>query len=64
MEPRKLYRSRKNAMISGVCGGLADYFGQDPTLVRLLYVGLTVFTVIFPGVIFYIAAMLIVPLGE
>lgn len=62
MEPKRLYRSRQNSMISGVCGGLAEYFGLDPTLVRLAYVFLSLFTAFFPGLILYIAAMLIIPL--
>ncbi len=39
--PKKLYRSRKNSMLAGVCGGLAEYFDVDPTLVRLAAVALT-----------------------
>lgn len=35
---KKLYRSKNDRMIAGVCGGLAEYFGVDPTLVRLLFV--------------------------
>ena len=35
--PRRLYRSN-NGMIAGVCGGIADYFGWDPTLVRVGYI--------------------------
>lgn len=38
MEQKKLYRSRKNSMISGVCGGVAEYFEIDATLVRLAVV--------------------------
>jgi phage shock protein C len=34
---KKLYRSRKERMIAGVCGGLADYFGMDPTWVRIIF---------------------------
>jgi len=37
-EIKRLYRSRKDRMIAGVCGGLASYIGIDPTLVRLLFV--------------------------
>lgn len=37
-ESRKLYRSRNNRMIVGVCAGLADFFGIDPTVIRLLFV--------------------------
>jgi phage shock protein C len=36
-EPRKLYRSRDNRLIIGVCAGLADFFGIDPTVVRLVF---------------------------
>jgi phage shock protein PspC (stress-responsive transcriptional regulator) len=42
-EPRKLYRSRSQRMIAGVCGGLADYFNIDATLVRVLFLLLAVF---------------------
>jgi len=35
---KRLYRSRDERMIAGVCGGLAEYFGIDPTIVRLLFV--------------------------
>jgi len=35
---KKLYRSRKDEMIAGVCGGLADYLGVDPTIIRLAFV--------------------------
>lgn len=35
---RRLYRSRRDRMIAGVCGGLADYFGVDPTWVRLIFI--------------------------
>lgn len=38
MEQKKLYRSKENKMICGVCGGLAEYFNIDPTIVRLLTV--------------------------
>jgi len=36
--PRKLYRSRKSRVIAGVCGGLAEYFNMDPTIIRLAWV--------------------------
>lgn len=35
---KTLFRSREKRMVAGVCGGLADYFGVDPTIVRLLFV--------------------------
>jgi len=59
MKPKKLYRSRKNRMIAGICGGLAEYFNMDPTLMRILFV----FVSLLPGpsVIFYILAWIIIP---
>ena len=48
-------------MIAGVCGGIAQYFGIDPTLVRLAYAMLTVFFAILPGIIFYILCWIIIP---
>jgi len=58
---KKLYRSTSNKMLAGVCGGIAEYFGADPTLIRLAYVILSVFTVAFPGIIVYIIAAIIIP---
>lgn len=63
MEPKKLYRSRSNSMISGVCGGLAEYLGLDPTVVRLLYVLLSLCTM-GSGLLFYIIAMIIIPMED
>ncbi|NMD43055.1 MAG: PspC domain-containing protein [Firmicutes bacterium] len=63
MEPKKLYRSRSNSMISGICGGFAEYLGLDPTVVRLLYLLLTLFTA-GTALIFYFIAMFIIPLEQ
>ncbi len=38
MEPKRLYRSRRDRVIAGVCGGIANYFNTDPTIIRLLFV--------------------------
>ena len=57
---KKLVRST-NKMIAGVCGGVAEYFDIDPTLVRVIYAVLTLFTAAFPGVILYIVMMLLMP---
>lgn len=56
---KKLYRSRRNSMIAGVCGGIGEYLNVDPTLIRLLWVllGLAGGT----GVLVYIAAAIIIP---
>jgi len=61
---KKLYRSEKNKMIAGVCAGLGDYFDVDFTLVRLIFVALTLVTAILPMVIFYIVAWIVIPLAD
>jgi phage shock protein C len=48
-------------MISGVMGGLGEFFGVDPVLLRLGYLILTVFSGFFPGIVGYVLAILIVP---
>jgi phage shock protein C len=56
---RKLYRSTSNRQLAGVCGGLAEYFNLDPTLIRVLFIVLAVLG--GSGVILYIALWIIVP---
>lgn len=51
---KRLYRSRFDRMIGGVCGGLANYFDIDPTLVRLAFVALLIFGVGSPGLVYLI----------
>ena len=48
-------------MVSGVCAGIAEYLDVDPTLVRIIYAALTVFSAGFPGVLLYIILLLIMP---
>lgn len=56
---KRLYRSRKDQQIAGVCGGLAEYLGVDPTIVRLLWV---IFAIAGgPGVVAYIIMAVVVP---
>jgi len=56
---KKLYRSRSDRMLAGVCVGLADYFGIDATIVRILFV---LFALAGgPGLILYIILMLVIP---
>jgi len=62
METKKLYRSRTDRMVGGVCGGLGRYLSLDATVVRLIAVVLMVLTGVIPGVIAYLVLMLIVPL--
>jgi phage shock protein PspC (stress-responsive transcriptional regulator) len=59
-ESRKLYRSKANRMVLGVCAGLADFFGIDPTIVRLIFAVGTLFG--FGSFLFiYIVMFLVVP---
>ena len=60
-EDGRLRRSKSNRMIAGVIGGLARYFGFDPTLARVLYVILSVVSVAFPGILVYIILWIIMP---
>jgi phage shock protein C len=60
----RLRRSRSNRMIAGVIGGLAQYFGFDPTMARIIYVVLSVVSVAFPGMLVYILLWIIMPEGE
>lgn len=59
---RKLYRSRYDRMLLGICGGLAQFFEIDPTLVRILVAILWIFTGFIPLFIVYLIAGLIIPL--
>ena len=59
-EPKKLYRTENGAaMLCGVCGGIAEYFNLDPSVVRLLWAALVIFG--GTGVLLYIVAAVILP---
>lgn len=58
---RRLARSSSSKMISGVCGGVGNYLGIDPTLVRILYAVGTFFSALFPGIILYIILSFVIP---
>ena len=64
MPIRRLTRSRTQGVIGGVCAGLADYFGVDVVLVRLLFVIMSIAGAIIGGVIVYVAAWFIMPEGD
>lgn len=57
---KELKRSRTNRMIAGVCGGIGEYFEIDPTVVRLVWVVVTVLTSGI-GILAYLLAVLVVP---
>ena len=63
MPIRRLTRSRSQGVIGGVCAGLAEYFGVDVVLMRLLFVVLSIAGAIIGGVIVYVAAWFIMPEG-
>ena len=60
---KRLYRSRNDIMVGGVCAGIAEYTHTDPTLIRLLWVVIAIITGFFPGIIAYIIAWMIMPLA-
>lgn len=55
----KLYRSQRSSMIAGVCGGLGNYFGIDPTIIRLTFVFLAFYH--FLGVWIYLVMVILLP---
>jgi phage shock protein C len=59
--PKKLMRSRADRKIAGVCAGMAHYLELDVTLVRLVWVLVTIMAGIFPGVVVYLLAWVVVP---
>ncbi len=56
---RRLYRSRTDRQLAGVCGGLGEYFGVDPTIVRLIFIVLALAG--GPGLLLYIILALVIP---
>jgi phage shock protein C len=61
MDGRKLTRSETDKRIAGVCGGLAEYFGIDPILIRIAFV---VLAVMGPGILLYIVLWIVMPKGQ
>ncbi|MDQ8035958.1 MAG: PspC domain-containing protein [Pedobacter sp.] len=64
MSEKKLRRSRQNNMIAGVVGGLAEYFDLDVTVLRIIYVLVSLFSAAFPGIIVYLILWVIMPLDD
>ncbi len=58
---KKITRSDENKMIGGVCGGIAEYFDMDPTLIRLIYILVSIFSVAFPGMLVYLILWVVIP---
>jgi phage shock protein C len=60
-ETRRVHRSTRNRVLAGVCGGIAETYGSDPTAVRLATVVIGLFTGIVPVVVLYVIAAILVP---
>lgn len=61
---RLLRRSRRDRWIAGVVGGLAEYFGMSPGLLRIIYVLVSIFSAAFPGILVYIVLWIVMPQGD
>ena len=59
---KKLTKSNTNKIFAGVCGGFAEYLGCDPTVVRLIFIALSIF--VGSGLLLYILAAIIMPNAE
>jgi phage shock protein C len=58
---KKLKRDQEKAVVGGVMYGLAEYFNQDPVLFRIVAIAFLIITGIFPGILLYLAAWIVVP---
>ena len=56
-----VYRSRKTRIFGGVCGGIAEAMDWDPSIVRILYVALSICSTTFPGILVYVVLWLVMP---
>jgi phage shock protein C len=62
--PKPRLRRSRDKLIAGVCGGIAEWLGWDPTVVRILYVVVSLVSAAFPGLIVYLALWLVMPKPE
>jgi phage shock protein C len=58
---KRLYRNTKEKKIAGICSGIGEIYGIDPTIVRIAVVFITVATAIWPGVVAYLVGWFIIP---
>ncbi len=58
---KRLYRSNTNKVLAGVMGGFGEYANIDPVVIRAVYIILTVFSGVFPGLLTYFILMLVIP---
>ncbi len=64
MTKKALTRSRTDRLIAGVCGGLAEWLGWDPTVVRVAYILVSICSAAFPGILIYLLLWVVMPEGE
>lgn len=57
----KTFKRSNNKMLAGVCGGIAEYFNLDPTIVRVGYTLISIFSAAFPGILVYIILWVVMP---
>jgi phage shock protein C len=63
MKKKKLYRSRTDRMLAGICGGIAQYLGFDSSMVRLAFLLLLLVTGVFPFAILYVIGIYVIPMA-
>jgi len=61
MDPARPLRRSRQRLLAGVCGGLADWLGWDRTLVRVLFVVVSILSAAFPGIVVYLVLWLVMP---
>ena len=61
MSRNPLTRSREHRVLAGVCGGIADWLGWSPTVVRVIYVVVSILSAAFPGILVYLVLWLLMP---
>lgn len=61
MNGKRLYKSEESKIFCGVCGGIGEYFGIDPTLIRLGLAAVALLTAVVPCLLIYILAAIIIP---
>jgi phage shock protein C len=59
---KKIIRKKSNSVIAGVCSAIADFFEIKPKIVRIIYLFFTIITAFFPGVLFYLFLMFLIPM--
>jgi phage shock protein C len=63
-QPRPFTRSRNDRILAGVMGGIAQRFGWNPTMVRVIFVIVSIASAAFPGILVYLILWLLMPEGD